>query len=195
MAWDHWRSAALLSLLLTVSCDSRSQGPTISNAVVAESDMNASPPPPPPPPPPPNYAPAIEAVVAADKAAGGLINRSHLAAMRAIDMARTPIDFRQAYLEHIFAWERRVKDQEAWDSLTADANTGPVIWAGIACKVLDCATNPIDTRIEAEDRLKEEMAAANEAISATYRDVQRLAVRYGANPSPPLPGTGNTTGM
>ena len=153
-------------------------------------------PPPPPPPPPPNYAPAIEAALLVDDGTVSHgVTQARVDAMRAIDVSRTPTDFREAYLEHIFAWERRVRAERAWRELTSDENTGPVVIGGIVCAAIGCERNPIDTRVEAEERLKAEIRAAQDQVSSTFQDVQRIAVRYGASATPAAQGTGNSTGM
>jgi hypothetical protein len=148
--------------------------------------------PPAPPPPAPNYAPALEAALQADQQTSGYgMSSGRVTAMRAIDLSQTPADFREAYLEHIFAWERRVRADQAWKSLNTEQNNRDTLAGGVVCALLDCNTNPIDSRLEAEERLKQEIQAASQEISATFQEVQRVAVRYGANPTP----SSSTPGM
>ncbi|HYI63259.1 MAG TPA: hypothetical protein VEW71_00085 [Allosphingosinicella sp.] len=133
---------------------------------------------------PPNYAPAIEAVLVVDRQTSGHGNQpSRVTAMRAIDLSATPTDFRQAFLEHVFAWERRVRAQQAWTQLTSRGDEGEILVGGILCEVLACPENPIANRLDAEARLQQEMRTADGEIGATYREVQRIAVHHGANPS------------
>jgi hypothetical protein len=106
--------------------------------------------------------------------------------MRAIDLSQTPTDFRQAYLEHIFAWERGLRARRTFDELATGDNRGQAVAAGLACALLDCRTNPIDSQIEAEERLREEIRLAQGQITSTFQEVQRIAVRYGANPTAPV---------
>ena len=90
-----------------------------------------------------------------------------------------------------------IRARSAWAELTDDDNMGPIVVGGLICAAIGCEENPIDSQAEAERRLSEEIRLANEAVNSTFRDVQRVAVRYGANPTVDASATaaGNTSGM
>mgnify|MGYP006205502819 CR=1 FL=1 len=168
-------------LLLSASCTEEAP-PNYPPEAVAESFSDNFSSAPEPAPPPPNYAPAIESVLLADARTESHGNStSRVAAMRAIDVSGAPRDFQAAYLEHIFAWERFLRARSAWTRLTTDEETWAVVIGGGVCAALGCERNPIESRLEAEERLQAEMNQARALISSTYEDVQRIAVQHGAN--------------
>ncbi|WOE75656.1 hypothetical protein [Alterisphingorhabdus coralli] len=139
-------------------------------------------------PPPPNYGPAIEDVLMQDDRIGqtGAIDRNRVNRMRAISLNNTPSDFRVAFLDHIFAWERRVKAEEALKALD-NKDPSSVIIGGIICEALDCSKNPLDSHSEAYERVDREIAIARDEVSSTWRNVQRVAVSHGADLNRAIP--------
>ncbi|MEO1046657.1 MAG: hypothetical protein AAFX04_14570 [Pseudomonadota bacterium] len=133
-------------------------------------------------PPPPNYGPAIEDVLKQDDRIGqaGRVDRNRVRQMRAISLGNTPSDFRVAFMDHIFAWERRVKAEEAKEALD-NKDPGGLIIGGIICEAVDCRNNPLDSHSEAYDRVDREIRLARDEVSSTWQDVQRVAVSHGAD--------------
>lgn len=78
--------------------------------------------------------------------------------MAAIDRGRAPEDFWTAYQTHVQAWQRYAQLVEQGGQQPAESSFGP-----------------------------EGAAEAQTAIEATFNEVERIALRYGARlPSPPI---------
>ena len=84
---------------------------------------------------------------------------------RAIPRGRAPLDFWAAYQTHVRAWERFA------------AAEGPVR--------VPARGNP-----SLQDQALVELGAADRAVTATFREVERIATRYGARIPVPADSSG-----
>lgn len=106
----------------------------------------------------------IQRVLQEDQGAGSHDDPAEVVArMKAISMTGCPADFREAYYDHIRAWQMKRDVKAALDGITPAEGflDGAIKVLGVAA----LATRDLD---------------ASQQISTTFRDVERLAVRYGA---------------
>ena len=106
----------------------------------------------------------IERVLREDSVAGRRGDPTVVvAAMRAIEMSHCPADFRESYYNHILAWRAKSEVAQAIAHITP-----PEGFLDGALKFLGAVG------LAAKD------AEASEAISRTFHDVERVAIRHGA---------------
>lgn len=106
----------------------------------------------------------IERVLQEDLTAGSHDDPAKVvASMKAISMTSCPADFREVYFDHIRAWQLKRDVTAALDGITP-----PEGFFDGAIKLLGVAA------LAAKDQ------DASQQISSTFRNVERLAARYGA---------------
>ncbi|MEA3040806.1 MAG: hypothetical protein QOC65_295 [Sphingomonadales bacterium] len=124
---------------------------------------------------------AIVAVLVADAQAGRLGSLARTAAaMRLIDVSQAPSDFREAYLLHTQAWE----DTGRYDAELRYLNSPEAsneAWRRWWVETLRGTDGTPVTDLEAaKATTRDRRAQANERIHLTFQEVERIAVRYGA---------------
>lgn len=129
-------------------------------------------------------AAAVQTAMQADAATASIANDSqHAAAMRAIDTSTCPPEFRAAYLEHIFAWERYAKIQRAIADLNSDDSVGVTVALSALNGLLGGRGTPILDHIQAAQQLETLREEARDQIHTTFERVEVVATGFGA----PLP--------
>jgi hypothetical protein len=107
----------------------------------------------------------IERVLREDRVAGSKSDPTAVVvAMRRIETSRCPADFRDSYYTHILAWQAKSEIKQAIDGITP-----PDGFIDGTLKLLGAFA------LAAKD------AEASQAISQTFHDVERVAVRHGAS--------------
>lgn len=127
---------------------------------------------------------SIEAVLNADSHTNYTAVSDRLTAMRAIDTSQTPDDFRQAYLNHINAWDRYGRARDAMAELTSDEQLTSVVLQEAFNVVFDLGGSPVGNYTDAINRLKVLQDKASEDINSTFQAVESIAVGYGATLPP-----------
>ncbi len=129
---------------------------------------------------------AVENVLQADAQTASITDDTrHAQAMRAIDTSACPSDFRAAYLDHIFAWERYAKVTKAIADLNSEDSVNVTLAFSALTALLGGSGTPILDHIHAAERLDELKAEASGQIHTTFERVQVVATAYGAT----LPNT------
>lgn len=122
---------------------------------------------------------AIAQVLVQDQATSSYgLSFSRIEAMRAIDLINTPLEFQQAYLSHIHAWENNLELERAWQSLVNDEQMGAVVVGQIACAFLDCASDPIVDQMQAEMRIRKEKEVAAMRVNSTFQTMEQIAAKF-----------------
>lgn len=164
-----------LPLALTAACNSAAPGATSDAAASVAAQQQAQ------KAEAERVAGAIEAALHADAQTGSISDDTQRAqAMRAIDTSACPPDFRAAYLDHIFAWERYAKVTKAISDLNSDDSVNVTLALSALTALLGGSGTPILDHIQAAERLDELKAEANGQIRATFERVQVVATGYGA---------------
>jgi hypothetical protein len=125
-----------------------------------------------------HFPAAIREVLAKDQAASTRFRREekddrldavrrYCQALRRIDLRQCPNDFQEAFLKHIYAWEELVPLLEKFDGLTGDLMSLFEVGSSVVTK---------QSLTTEGDR---EFARVRQAISATYFEVEKAALRYG----------------
>lgn len=130
---------------------------------------------------PDRYAVAIQEVFGQDKAAGEKCKadvkverlaavRAYSLALRRIDLRRCPPDFQEAFLKHRYAWEEVVPFLEKYEGFTGDL----ISLFELGSAIIDKYSLTTD-----KDR---EFDRIRKTITATYFEVEKIALRYGVQP-------------
>jgi hypothetical protein len=125
------------------------------------------------------YRLAIEDVLARDRAIGPVPNDTRVAIMRAIDLSRTPEDFRVAFVDHIHAWEGYARADRAIASLKQDEDLAAA--AEVVSWIVGSQESPYLSYADAMNRLVAVRNQADTDVNATFQKVERLAARYNAS--------------
>lgn len=176
---NPWRKLALVAGLVLplalAACDRSSQDGSAAATAAAEAQQQAR------QAEAERIAGAIEAVLTSDTATASIVDDTrHAATMRTIDTSACPADFRAAYLDHVFAWERYAKVQKAIADLNSDDSVGVTLAFSALNGLLGGGGTPILDHIHASQRLNELRDEASAQVRATYERVQVLATGYGA---------------
>ncbi|MBA4192779.1 MAG: hypothetical protein C0467_32850 [Planctomycetaceae bacterium] len=126
----------------------------------------------------PDYATPIRAALNQDRSAGEKFReaaktdklaavRDYLQALRQIDLRACPVDFQEAFLKHRYAWEELLPFMEKYDGYTGDL----VAFFELGSAII----NNQSTTTEGD----REVARIRKAISASYFEVEKIALRYG----------------
>lgn len=102
------------------------------------------------------------------------------AAMRKFDLSKYPPDFSAAYVDHIHAWEDLARVDKALMQLSSEENINELLSQEVMNEIFGTGASPILDAMELENKLNERRQIIGENILATFREVERIAVTYGA---------------
>lgn len=122
----------------------------------------------------------IAAVLSEDEqtAVGSTVTTEIVRRMRQIDTSGCPAEFRSAYLSHIHAWESKVAAEQSRDSLNQYMNSGEGLVNAFVRGYNGDPLGEIGDAMQTERQIKAQLAQAGDAISETFRDVERIAASY-----------------
>jgi hypothetical protein len=100
--------------------------------------------------------------------------------MRRLDLSQCPSDFATVYVDHIHAWDRSAEIQRALTMIGSADNTKKVLIETALQKIFGSDHNALSDALEQETALKAAAVEASKQIKATFDEVERVAVSYGA---------------
>ena len=124
------------------------------------------------------YKSAIENAIREDALTGSASTFDHVNSMKLVDLSDCPPDFREAYSEHIQAWEEVAEVHAAKEKLDGDEDAAAI--GGILTSIAGSDATPWADHVRAEERVAELGRQASADVSSTWRNVENVAYKYGA---------------
>ncbi len=125
------------------------------------------------------YKSAIQKALHEDSLTGQDPTAGHAEAMRRVDLSGCPQDFRDAYLKHVHAWDEKVAVHQAKAEL--DDQAGADLTMGVLAGLFGSDATPIGDHVQKEQELDRLDDVADNDIEITWRNVQDVALQYGAH--------------
>ena len=106
--------------------------------------------------------------------------------MRAIEYSECPADFREAYVQHIHAWELLEQVEVQAKQYDAEYNSGGALFESFIRGAMGDPFGKTHEAITATKQLRQNYQQAAFEIKSTLNRVEEIAVRYGATLPMPL---------
>ena len=123
------------------------------------------------------YKDAIEKALRENALTGSAATDEHVRAMRSVDLTNCPPDFREAYTRYIRAWEETAAVHNAKAKLDGEEDAAAV--AGVLTTMFGSNDTPWSDHVRAERELRRLEVATSTDLSASSRQVDDIAVKYG----------------
>jgi|GEM_PF-2488041 len=102
------------------------------------------------------------------------------AAMRNLDISQCPREFAVAYVDHIHAWEDAGNIQRALQDMKGNDKASETMLLEIIQRLSGAKESAWDDAQEKNKQLQAAAEIASANIKETFREVERIAVAYGA---------------
>ena len=123
------------------------------------------------------YKSAIENAIREDALTGSANTFDHVNSMKLVDLSDCPPDFREAYSEHIQAWEEAAEAHAAKEKLDSEEDAAAL--GGILTSISGSDATPWADHVQAEKRVVELGRKASADVSSTWQNVEDMAFKYG----------------
>lgn len=108
-------------------------------------------------------------------------NRSTIAQeMSEISLDGTPNDFRVAYVDHIYAWEKIGKLDDLLKNLQSEKRMNDAAAEGVLATIFGSDASPFSDHLSTIKELKSRRPEFSEQVSITFQTLKRIAAQYGA---------------
>jgi len=127
------------------------------------------------------YILAINKLLAEDDEVGRITNKDYITTapkMRQLDISKCPTDFAAAYIRHIQAWEKGAEVKQAYLKLKEYSDL--VLVARLLQPITGAKDEAFEDYEAAETEIGRLAKEAEEEVKSTWRDIEYIAVGYGA---------------